>query len=105
MNQLSETIIAIIREIPSGKVLTYGEVARRADSPKSARLVSNLLHSCSDKYSLPWHRVINSQGKISLTGIAGEEQKQMLQAEGIEIINGKIDLTKYLYQEQIYLTR
>jgi len=101
MNHLSETIIEIIREIPVGKVLTYGEIAFRAGSPKSARLVSNLLHSCSDKYSLPWHRVINSQGKISLTGIAGEEQKQLLLAEGIEFIKGKVDLTKYLYQEQI----
>lgn len=97
MNHLSETIIEIIRNIPFGKVLSYGEVARRADSPKSARLVSNLLHTCSDKYSLPWHRVINSQGKISLTGIAGEEQKQMLIAEGIKIINGKIDLAEYLH--------
>lgn len=101
MTQLSETIIEIIKDIPFGKVLSYGEVARRADSPKSARLVSNLLHTCSEKYSLPWHRVINSQGKISLTGIAGEEQKQMLLAEGIEITKGKIDLAKYLYQEQI----
>jgi methylated-DNA-protein-cysteine methyltransferase-like protein len=99
MSNLSETIIAIIREIPVGKVLTYGEIAFRAGSPKSARLVSNLLHSCSDKYSLPWHRVINSQGKISLTGIAGEEQKQRLLSEGIRIIKGKIDLAKYLYQE------
>ncbi len=97
MNHLSQTIIEIIKNIPEGKVLTYGEIAYRAGSPKAARLVSNLLHSSSDKYSLPWHRVINSQGKISLTGLAGEEQKQMLLAEGIEIKNGKIDLATYLY--------
>lgn len=97
MTHLSKTIIAIIKDIPYGKVLSYGEVAIRAGSPNSARLVSNLLHSCSEKYSLPWHRVINSQGKISLTGIAGEEQKQMLLAEGVEIKKGKIDLAKYLY--------
>ena len=101
MTHLSETIIRIIQEIPEGKVLTYGEIAYRAGSPNSARLVSNLLHSSSEKYSLPWHRVINSQGEISLKGIAGEEQKQLLLAEGIEIKEGKIDLDKYLYYEQI----
>lgn len=101
MNHLSETIIAIIKEIPAGKVLTYGEVSLRAGSMHSARLVSYLLHSCSEKFSLPWHRVINSQGKISLTGIIGEEQKQLLLSEGVEIKNGKIDLVKYLYDKQI----
>lgn len=97
MSPLSELIIEIIKNIPEGKVLTYGEVAARAGSPRSARLVSNLLHSCSDKYDLPWHRVINYQGKISLRGILGEEQKLLLVMEGVEFENGKIDLAEYMY--------
>lgn len=98
MSYLSELIIEIIKNIPEGKVLTYGEVAARAGSPMSARLVSNLLHSCSDKYGLPWHRVINAKGKISLTGIIGEEQRQLLLMEGVEFTSGTVDLVKYLYE-------
>ncbi len=101
MKEVSETIIAIIQDIPAGKVLTYGEIARRAGQPATARLVSYLLHSASQKHSLPWHRVINSQGKISLTGIAGEEQKQLLIAEGIVFHNGKVDLDKFSHKGQI----
>lgn len=97
MKQVSENIIAIIKSIPAGKIMTYAEVARRAGLPATPRLVSYLLHSSSEKHSLPWHRIINSQGKISLTGIAGEEQKQLLLSEGIEINSGKIDLEKYSF--------
>ncbi len=101
MKQVSQVIIEIIKEIPPGKILTYGEIARRAGTPATARLVSYLLHSSSEKYFLPWHRVINSKGQISLTGMAGEEQKQKLLSEGIKIHSGKIDLEKYTYQGQL----
>jgi len=97
MKQVSENIIEIIKSIPSGKVMTYGQVAKLAGPPATPRLVSYLLHSSSDKYSLPWHRIINSQGKISLTGIAGQEQIQLLLSEVIEINSGKIDLEKYSF--------
>jgi methylated-DNA-protein-cysteine methyltransferase-like protein len=98
MKEISQTIIAIIKEIPPGKVLSYGEIARRAGHPATARLVSYLLHSSSEKHNLPWHRVINSQGKISLTGLGGEEQKQLLESEGVIFENGKTDLKKFTYQ-------
>ncbi len=97
MKDISRTIIEIIQGIPAGKVLTYGEIARRAGHPATPRLVSYLLHSSSDKYKLPWHRVINSQGKISLSGIAGEEQRQLLESEGIVFLNNKIDLDEFSY--------
>lgn len=98
MTQISLVIIAIIKEIPFGKVLTYGEIARRAGHPATARQVSYLLHSSSEKHHLPWHRVINSQGKISLTGSGGEEQKQLLVSEGVIFKKGKIDLEEFIYQ-------
>ena len=64
--------------------MSYGEIAKRAGKPRGAREVSRILHSCSKKYKLPWHRVINSQGKISLTGEGGELQKEILKHEGIK---------------------
>ena len=84
MNDFTKEIIEIIKNIPKGEVMSYGEIAKRAGKPRGAREVSRILHSCSKKYKLPWHRVINSQGKISLTGESGELQKEILKHEGIK---------------------
>ena len=74
-------------------MMTYGQVAAAAGSPRGARQVVRVLHSMSEKYKLPWHRVINAQGEISFT--AGN-QREMLESEGIDFgRNGKVDLTVY----------
>ena len=96
MQASSKRIIKIIRSIPEGHVLSYGEVGRRAGFGNGARMVARILHSSSEKRKLPWHRVVNSQGKISLTGDAYELQRALLQSEGIEFGPGdRIDLAKY----------
>jgi methylated-DNA-protein-cysteine methyltransferase-like protein len=96
MEESSKRIIKIIRSIPEGHVLSYGEVARRAGFGNGARRVSRILHSASEKHNLPWHRVVNSQGKISLKDDAYELQRSLLQNEGIEFGPcDTIDLAKY----------
>ena len=93
MNLFTERVIRIIKGIPGGQVMTYGQVAAAAGSPRGARQVVRVLHSMSEKYKLPWHRVINAQGEISFT--AGD-QREMLESEGIDFgRNGKVDLTEY----------
>lgn len=85
--------------IPVGKVVTYGQIAQLAGNNKAARQISRILHSSSEKYDLPWHRVINSQGKISLRpGDGFEMQKAILQSEGIQVITGRIDLKKFQWR-------
>ncbi len=79
--------------------MTYGQIARLAGSPRGARQVVRILHSMSDKYNLPWHRVINSKGEI---GIQNEEaffyQKSTLQNEGIKFSGeSSLKLEKYQY--------
>lgn len=98
MQEFTEVVLDIISSIPRGKVVTYGQVAAYADSPRSARQVSRILHSMSESYNLPWHRVINKQGKISLTGQAGHAQKVLLEREGIVFKNNKIDLSIYQWK-------
>ncbi|UYP47733.1 Methylated-DNA--protein-cysteine methyltransferase [Candidatus Lokiarchaeum ossiferum] len=92
-------VIEIIQNIPVGKVSTYGSIARLAGSPRGARQVSWALHSMTEKYALPWHRVINSQGKLVLKSDAScETQKALLEKEGVEVgRNFKVDLKKYLW--------
>jgi len=99
-SDFTQDVIKIIKNIPVGKVLTYGKIAKLAGNPNGARQVSWLLHSSSKKYNLPWHRVINSQGKIALKTQDGQDyQKILLEKEGVEIgSTNKIDLKKYLWE-------
>lgn len=74
----------IIQQIPEGKVFTYGLIAACAGNPRGARQVARILHSSSRKENLPWHRVVNRLGRISLKPSQGYEiQRQLLQEEGI----------------------
>ena len=91
--------IKAIKSVPRGKVATYGLIAAAAGSPRAARQVVRILHSSSDKHKLPWHRVINREGKISLPPGRGYElQKALLEDEGIIFEAGdKIDFGRFLW--------
>lgn len=97
MNSFTQRSIAIIQHIPPGKVMTYGQIARLAGSPRGARQVVRILHSMSEKYHLPWHRVINAKGEIGLTDDeSASVQRLLLDSEGVEVRRGKIiDLDEY----------
>lgn len=97
MTEFSMKVIRIIHSIPEGRVMSYGQIAKLAGSPRGARQVARLLHSSSEKYELPWYRIIGSTGQISLDwGSGREEQMALLQREGVECSEeGKIDLLTY----------
>lgn len=97
MKPFTENVIQVIRQIPEGRVMTYGQIAKTAGSPRGARQVVRLLHSMSRKYDLPWHRVINVKGEIALKDEeAAMNQRDLLEHEGVKVdANGCIDLTKY----------
>ena len=99
MEAFTRAVIEIIKHIPAGKVCTYGRVARMAGRPGGARQVAWILHSSSRKHALPWHRVVNVRGRISLPPAGGYgEQKARLQAEGVAFDAGdRIDLAKHLW--------
>jgi methylated-DNA-protein-cysteine methyltransferase related protein len=89
----------VVRDIPRGCVLTYGEVSRLAGSGGSPRCVSQALRKAPTAMKLPWHRVINSQGKISFpAGSHGYcQQKARLEKEGVVFLNGRINLQQFGY--------
>ena len=66
-NELAQMILAVVSQIPKGKVASYGQIAKLAGLPKHARLVGRVLGQIEDRTAIPWHRVINSQGKMSTT--------------------------------------
>ncbi|MCM3041834.1 MGMT family protein [Paenibacillus motobuensis] len=100
MQPLTTQVIHIISSIPEGKVMTYGQIAKEAGSPRAARQVVRILHSMSRKYQLPWHRVVNSRGEIALQDDEGASlQRMLLEAEGVYIgLGGGIDLQQYQHQ-------
>ncbi|TXK74681.1 MGMT family protein [Paenibacillus sp. N3.4] len=100
MTPFTERVIQIIRSIPEGKVMTYGQIAQAAGSPRGARQVVRILHAMSQKYQLPWHRVINAKGQIAIMDDEGFElQCFLLQAEGVTITDRRyVSLEHYLYQ-------
>jgi len=95
----AEAIIRLIRSIPPGRVATYGQIAVMAGNPRGTRAVFWLLCSSSDCHDLPWHRVVNRHGTISLApGRGYEEQKARLLAEGVHFDKaGRIDLGRFLW--------
>ncbi|MGO1057916.1 MGMT family protein [Planococcus sp. FY231025] len=97
MQPFTEKAISTIKAIPPGKVMTYGQVAACAGSPRGGRQVARLLHSMSSKYDLPWHRVVNAQGQIMIQDPEARfAQQTFLQQEGVEVsMNGKIDLSRF----------
>ncbi|KJY83503.1 MGMT family protein [Vibrio galatheae] len=99
MDQFLMQIFAVIHQIPSGKVSTYGEIAKLAGYPGYARHVGKALGNLPNDSKLPWFRVINSQGRISLKGEGLVRQRQALINEGVEVTNdGKIKLRIYRWQ-------
>lgn len=97
-DELAQQILAVIDLIPQEQVASYGQVARLAGLPKHARLVGYVLKHLDAEANLPWHRVINSQGKISLGKLDAQGnniQQQKLLEEGVAVIAGKIDLKRY----------
>lgn len=88
-----QRIWEVIAHIPRGRVANYGQIARIAGLGKRARLVGYALHSAPDELELPWHRVINAQGRISFPTESDSyrRQRSLLEAEGIVFIGDRVD--------------
>ncbi|NND45299.1 MAG: methylated-DNA--[protein]-cysteine S-methyltransferase [Xanthomonadales bacterium] len=96
----AKNVWKVVADIPPGHVLTYGDVARLSGLPRAARRVSQAMSWAPKKLKLPWHRVINAQGKISIPEDSPwhRKQKELLQDEGVVFLNGKVDLDRYGYR-------
>ncbi|CDK14563.1 6-O-methylguanine DNA methyltransferase [Erwinia amylovora LA635] len=98
-DNFQQRIWQIIAAIPHGSVVTYGDVALLAGSPRAARQVGGVLKRLPEGSKLPWHRVINRKGEISLAGDVFVRQRLALLSENIEVsLEGKICLQRYRWQ-------
>ena len=95
---IDHRIWQVVSLIPSGRVSTYGEVARQAGLPRGARRVGRALKGLPADTRIPWHRVINAQGRISLPGGSASQytQRERLEAEGVTFrASGSVDLNRF----------
>ena len=95
-----ERIWDVVRAIPRGRVATYGQVAAAAGFAKQPRFTGYALHGLPRGSRVPWHRVINAQGRLSFPPRSGpyREQKRRLEAEGVVFLGGRVDLARFGWQ-------
>jgi methylated-DNA-protein-cysteine methyltransferase-like protein len=93
-------IYAVVRRIPRGRVATYGQVAELARLGGHARQVGYALHALRPDDAIPWHRVINAQGRVSGRAEPGADriQRQLLEREGVGFDGDRIDLDRYRWK-------
>lgn len=100
----TKRIYEAVQKIPKGTVATYGQIAELAGDKKMARAVGNALHKNPDPEKIPCYCVVNAKGELSGAFAFGgaDEQAKRLEADGIEVINGRVDLRKYGWKNQDY---
>ena len=97
--RFSMDVLDIVRQIPSGKVMTYGDVAALAGWPSHSRMVGRTLRYSPEAISLPCHRVVNKEGR---TAPGWNQQRTLLEAEGIRFKpNGHVIMEEYLWRPEI----
>lgn len=97
-NDYRERVFRIVRAIPRGRVMTYGQIAELLGEGYTPRTVGFVMHSSNDE--TPWHRVINAQGGCSTRGLVlpHDKQQRMLEAEGVSFnARGRCELQRYLW--------
>ena len=94
---LQSVYMRLSKEFQKARLPTYAQVAKMAGNPKMCRAVGNALHKNPDFENIPCYRVVNSKGELAGEYAFGGAwaQKELLEADGIEVINGKVDLSKY----------
>ncbi len=95
-------ILTLLALVPSGSVVSYGQLADLAGLPGRARLVGKVLRD-ADTHTLPWHRVVAANGRISLPAgsEAAREQRQRLLAEGVELRGERVNMKKHRWQPDL----
>ena len=99
MKNSFELIYDVVRRIPRGRVATYGQIAMLAGNPRWSRVVGYALHVNPEPGIIPCHRVVNRFGEPSSAFAFGgvNEQIALLQKEGVEFVDGRVDLGKYIW--------
>ena len=99
-----DKIYEVVKQIPYGQVATYGQIAALAGNKRWAKVVGYALHVNPDPDNIPCYRVVNKEGRVSdaFAFGGGNKQIELLKEEGVEFIDGFVDMKKYQWERPIY---
>ena len=97
MTDFEKSVFDAVKQIPYGRVTTYGAIAVKIGKPRGARAVGNALHKNPTPILVPCHRVVHANGKLTSAFVFGgiNAQKQLLESEGVLVVNGEVDIKTY----------
>lgn len=96
----ADLVYSIVKEVPRGRVATYGQIALLAGRPRAARVVGMILARNPYGPDLPCHRIVSASGALAKSGFAKEQQLR-LESEGVRVVDGRVDLRQYQYSGEI----
>jgi methylated-DNA-protein-cysteine methyltransferase related protein len=94
-SEFAHAVYQVMGAIPPGSVASYGQVAAQAGFPRHARFVGRLMGTLPRGSQLPWWRIIRGDGRSGMTGAAAKRQLSRLEAEGVVVIGGRVDMRRY----------
>lgn len=100
MRRFDRAVYRLVRMIPRGQVASYGQIAALLGTPRAARAVGQAMKRCPAGNGVPWHRVINGRGGISLRANVGGmlTQRILLEQDGIRLVRQRVDLRRYRWR-------
>ena len=100
-NKFFNKVYEVVKQIPKGKVATYGQIARLCGNPRMARQVGWALHVNPEPYVTPCHRVVNRNGRLAAAFAFGGEnvQRTLLESEGVTFCGDNVDISKHLWEK------
>jgi len=92
MNEFNTRVYEIVKKVPEGKVISYGQIAKMLGAPKAARRVGSAMRTCPDAENIPWQRVVMSDGSVT-GGNFADMRRGILEDEGVVFLpDGKVDM-------------
>ncbi len=101
-NNFYKNVYSLVKQIPYGKVVSYGQIARAAGSPRASRIVGRALHLNPQPGIIPCHRVVNKDGRLAPGFAFGgtDAQRKLLENEGVTVKNNHVDMSVYCHTFQ-----
>lgn len=93
-----EPVYKLVKQIPRGRVLTYGAIAKTLRLPGGARTAGRAMAATPSGRGIPWHRVVGERGKILIRGPYAMLQKKLLESEGVEVIEARVKLDRHSWK-------
>jgi len=90
-------LYALVKRVPKGCVVTYGQLARATHLPGGARAAGHAMAACPRGQSIPWHRVVAAGGRIAVREPFGSLQRRLLESEGARLVSGHVVLSEHLW--------